>query len=334
MKYEITYFRLARFRFEAKPKYRLCLPAYKGSTLRGGFGQTLKRVVCVTKNKECQNCLLKEKCAYSYIFETPPPEDTTRLRKYPYAPHPFVIEPPLERKQQEYTQEKELSFNLILIGKATDYLPYFVFAFDKLGEIGLGTGKGKYWLKEVRSVKDGSHDGRLIYTGEDKIFKDSYILITGEDILEESRKYHGKRKITLNFITPTRLKYQEHFIKDLEFHILIRNLLRRISLVSYFHCGQELKLDFKDLIEKAKKVKKENSSLSWYDWQRYSSRQNARMLLGGFTGRLTFSFDGVDPDHFLPFILLGSYIHVGKGTSFGLGKYEVVKEGAERVGKV
>ena len=319
---EIEGFKIGRFKFIAKPKDRLYLPEYKGSTLRGGFGQNLKRAVCVIKNRECKNCLLKEKCVYSYIFETPPPQDATRLRKYPYAPHPFVIEPPLERKE-EYDRDEELSFNLVLIGKATEYLPYFVFAFDKLGEVGLGQGNGKYWLREVRCLKGNSDNGRLIYTGEDNTFKDSYALISGEDILEECRKYYGKRKITLNFATPTRIKYQEHFVKDLEFHILIRNLLRRISLVSYFHCDKELKVDFKSLIEMAKKVKKEDSNLSWYDWQRYSSRQNTKMLLGGFIGRVTFSFDGIDSRQFLPFILLGSYIHVGKGTSFGLGKYEI-----------
>jgi len=96
--------------------------------------------------------------------------------------------------------------------------------------------------------------------------------------------------------------------------------------VSYFHCGKELKVDFRNLIEKAKKVKKEDSNLGWYDWQRYSARQNTRMLLGGFIGKVTFSFDGVEPEQFLPLVLLGSYIHIGKGTSFGLGKYEISKE--------
>jgi len=323
LKDEIKDFKVARFKLVAKPEDRLCLPEYKGSTLRGGFGQVLKRVVCITRNKECKNCLFKEKCAYSYIFETPPPKDTTRLRKYPYAPHPFVIEPPLEA-QGEYKKEEELSFNLILIGKAIDYLPYFVFAFDKLGEFGIGRGKGRYWLKEVRCLEDNSDKGHLMYTGKDKIFKDSYTVISGEDILEECKKYYGKRKITLKFLTPTRLKFEEHFTKELESHILIRNLLRRISLLSYFHCDKELKVDFKDLIKEAKKVKRGNSDLSWYDWQRYSARQRTRMLLGGFIGKLTFSFDGVDPGQFLPFILLGSHIHVGKGTSFGLGKYEIV----------
>ncbi|MDI7261613.1 MAG: CRISPR system precrRNA processing endoribonuclease RAMP protein Cas6, partial [Thermodesulfobacteriota bacterium] len=35
-------------------------------------------------------------------------------------------------------------------------------------------------------------------------------------------------------------------------------------------------------------------------------------------------FEG-DFEPFMPFLLLGEFIHVGKGTSFGLGKYEIMR---------
>jgi len=41
---------------------------------------------------------------------------------------------------------------------------------------------------------------------------------------------------------------------------------------------------------------------------------------GRFVGSITFEGDF---EEFLPFLMLGEYIHVGKGTSFGLGKYEI-----------
>jgi CRISPR/Cas system endoribonuclease Cas6 (RAMP superfamily) len=44
------------------------------------------------------------------------------------------------------------------------------------------------------------------------------------------------------------------------------------------------------------------------------------MMMGGFLGSISFTGDFKE---FLPFIILGQYIHVGKGTSFGLGKYEI-----------
>jgi hypothetical protein len=38
---ELSKVRFARFRFHLKAQTPLCLPPYKGSTLRGGFGLTL-----------------------------------------------------------------------------------------------------------------------------------------------------------------------------------------------------------------------------------------------------------------------------------------------------
>ena len=67
-------------------------------------------------------------------------------------------------------------------------------------------------------------------------------------------------------------------------------------------------------------VKVKESSLKWFDWERYSGRQETKMKMGGFIGSV--SFEGTFTP-FVPYVLLGSYIHVGKGTSFGLGKYEV-----------
>ena len=42
--------------------------------------------------------------------------------------------------------------------------------------------------------------------------------------------------------------------------------------------------------------------------------------MGGFVGDISFKGD---LEKFLPFIALGEYIHLGKGTSFELGKYEI-----------
>ena len=42
------------------------------------------------------------------------------------------------------------------------------------------------------------------------------------------------------------------------------------------------------------------------------------MLLGGVVGQITYCGN---LQEFLPLRRLGEYIHVGKGTSFGLGKY-------------
>ena len=72
----------------------------------------------------------------------------------------------------------------------------------------------------------------------------------------------------------------------------------------------------------ASKIKVKERNTKWHDWERYSARQDTRMKMGGFIGNI--SFEG-DLGEFMPFIKTGEIIHVGKGTSFGLGKYEIVK---------
>ena len=119
-------FTIARFQFNLSPLEEIRLPLYKGSTLRGGFGHAFKRVVCIQKGKVCNDCMVKSTCVYSYIFETSPPEDTEILRLYKNIPHPFVIEPPLT-SQRLFKKDEEITFNLILIGKAIQYLPYFIY---------------------------------------------------------------------------------------------------------------------------------------------------------------------------------------------------------------
>ena len=336
-------FKLGQFQFLLKLLDSVYLPEYKGSTLRGAFGHAFKRVVCVARDKPCISCLLKGKCVYSYVFETPPPPDTTKMRKYPYAPHPFVITPPIEPRR-DYQKGETLSFDLTLIGKSIDYLPYFIYTFDEMGRTGIGKARGRYQLEEVRTIEAGQRskvkgereeerakwsnekggNGIPIYSGKDKILRNNFHIIDGQDLLA----FHlSPSALHLRFLTPTRLKFDGKLSPQLEFHILIRNLLRRISLLSYFHCDKELELDFRGIIEKAREVRVEKSNLTWFDWERYSNRQETTMMMGGFTGSIIFEGE-LEP--FLPFLQLGEYTHVGKGTSFGLGRYEITKTGQDR----
>ncbi len=308
-----------KFQLRLIAKEQLILPVYKGSTFRGGFGNAFKRIVCTLKNKECPDCILKEKCVYSYVFETSPHSDTAIMRKYEKIPHPFIIEPP-DDKRQSYNSGDEIRFNLILIGRAIDYLPYFIYTFEELGKIGIGKGRGGFELQDV------SCDGEVIYDSKSKTLKTvkgEKLLDISVDTMEEDMASQTSpcSNLSLSFLTPARIKYNSHLILDLEFHILIRHLLRRIAILSYFHCGIDTSgWDFKGIIEMAKKAKVKESRLKWDDWERYSARQDARMKMGGFVGEITFE-GNIAP--FMPLIKAGEILHIGKGTSFGLGKYEI-----------
>ena len=244
------------------------------------------------------------------------------LRKYPAAPHPFVIEPPLDPRRL-WEPGEEITFGLVLIGRGIDYLPYFIYGFEELGRLGIGTGKGTYSLVRVAGEADhGARDGwKAIYAGDRGVLTDGFRVRTGREAGNDHEHAHDTiSRVAMQFLTPARLKFESHLADTLEFHILIRNLLRRLSTLSYFHCGQRLELDFKGLIERAKRVAKVKSTLRWVDWERYSARQQTAMLMGGLVGSVTFEGS---VGEFLPFLRLGEWVHVGKGTVMGLGLYEL-----------
>lgn len=66
----LSNFRFAKFNFLIYPQELLHLPKFKGSTFRGGFGHAFRHISCAIKSKTCVDCLLKDKCVYSYVFET------------------------------------------------------------------------------------------------------------------------------------------------------------------------------------------------------------------------------------------------------------------------
>ena len=315
----LDHFKFAKFTFVIEATEEISLPIYKGAVFRGGFGYGFKRIVCVQHaNKSCLECMLKNRCAYSYIFETPLPEDAKVLKLYKTVPHPFVIEPPLDNNRI-VKKDTETAFNLILIGKAIDYLPYFVITFSELGKKGIGKNRSRFILKEVKSVNiDGQ--AQSIYNHEQMALKSSFSILNA-DSLGRMGNHNGNQQIKLEFLTPCRIRFNEKITGKIEFHILIRSLLRRVSSLSIFHCEKELELDFKQLIEDSKSVVLSEDSLQWHDWERYSTRQKRKMSLGGAVGSITYQGD-FKP--FLQLLQLGEYLHVGKGTSFGLGRYVIV----------
>ena len=338
--------RIAKYRFRLEAVERLGLPRYKGSTLRGGFGAVFKRTVCFQKEvKTCADCLLKANCPYAYIFETAPPQDAEVLRTYSDVPLPFVIEPPLDTKTV-YEPGETLDFGLVLVGRAINYLPYFIVVFRELGRVGLGQGRGKYALREVAAVQPLDGFEETIYSAANEMVCERDLSVGWAEIKAQSSKLKVQpptsnlqfptsnlqpptSKLAVNFLTPTRMKHEGRFVVRPEFHVLVRNILRRVSSLYYFHCGEKWEVDYRGIIEAAKGVELAEARTGWVDWERYSRRQQQRMNLGGLVGQVTYEGDasaelstGLEP--FLPLLVLGELVHVGKACVFGNGKYEIV----------
>ena len=326
----LTGLKAARYLFRLIAAEEMRLPPYKGSTLRGGFGTAFRLSSCANPDAaDCRGCLLVQVCAYAYCFESTLPPDSQVLRSLGEIPRPFVIEPPAN-EETVIRAGASLDFGLALIGRAIDYFPYFLLSFQRLGEIGLGKGRrhglGRFKVAGVWSLRpwSGEPPGCLVHDGATGRVNMGAVEIA--DTAAVAKRINRFRDSTLNtqnsklqvsFLTMTRLKSEEALARRPEFHILLRALLRRVSSLAYFHGGERLEADFPGLASRARQVRLVGDGTRWRDWTRYSSRQDARMELGGLVGEA--EYEG-EMGEFLPWLVWGELVHVGKNATFGLGR--------------
>lgn len=305
---------LARYRLWFQAHTPVTLPRFAGSTWRGTLGHALKKAVCVTRQPHCRSCMLLHACAHAYIFETPPSPGAGKMRKYTAAPHPFVLSPP--DGPHQLSPGDEYPLDLTLIGQGNRHLPYVIHALSLGARNGIGKTRGA--LELIRVDQAVTVDAMDLQT----------IFIPGQPVqtlpaLTPSIPATPKQPITLTLHTPLRLKRDGHTVQPDEFHFadLFSNLLRRVSMLSYFHTDTPLDTDFAQLTQAARAWQADHARLQWQSWQRYSSRQKAHVNMDGLTGQLTLPHEGIEP--FWPYLWLGQFIHAGAGTVMGQGRYQL-----------
>ena len=289
------------------------LPYYKGSTFRGEFGRALKRVVCALRRNDCTECLLRHKCIYFQVFETPSSSEEIKETRIAAPPHPFVIEPPLTQ-ETHFKIGDHFDFHLLLFGPTNEYLPYFIYAFEQMGSIGIGkrvNGKrANFVLKNITA------NGKQIYSHKEQILKKN---VPYQNLILHDKKQisDGILTIKITIETPLRIKFENRLAATLPFHVLVRAMLRRVSSLFNYYGDGEPELDYRGMVGRAKDIQIADSNLTWFDWRRYSNRQDQAMLMGGMLGSVTYQGKFGE---YLPLIDLCAKVHLGKQTSFGLGK--------------
>lgn len=300
---------LAVFDFVYRSEAELRLPRYAGSAWRGAFGRALKRTVCVVRGTPCPDCLLYRSCIYPYVFETPPPPDSAKMRRYPAAPHPFVLRIDPRQTGPDYR------LGVILFGRADRSLPYFIHALEQAGRAGIGGHRQALELVAVdQAIPSGSEGWQTVHARNQPLRMAPATTVTVPDPPAE---------LVIELLTPLRLQHKGHLVTPatLRFADLFGALLRRISMLSYFHTDTPLEVDFAALARSAATVGLLEPKLRWYDWTRYSSRQDTTLAMGGLLGQ--FRLRGAELEPFWPYLWLGQWTHAGKGATMGLGQYSI-----------
>jgi len=311
-----------KYRFRLITRKSFSLPAYPGSTIRGALGWAIRKTSCPEGlwEEDCKNCNHLETCVYPFLFKTlSKPEHRGFMRKYENPPPPFIISIPTHTKTV-YKKDDPLSFELTLFGEANKFLPIFLLAVQRMAEDGLGSERGNL---EVLALDALYEDGSFmeIYTPERNKLTNANNKYAFDTFLSFSFPCD---LVILRFLTPLRLHFADQQeetssenrkrIVDFPppFSLLITRILERTVLIARYYCEAESENDpdFSDLVRQTEAVKILRSQLELVSFH----RETLKGLLGSiaYSGELT---------PFLPLLKAGEHIHIGKATSFGLGKY-------------
>ncbi len=223
--------------------------SFIGSTLRGAFGVSLKKVVCINPSYECEGCFAKDNCLYYDFYE-----EKNKAHQYRFD---FELD------------QKSYDFCLYLFEEATDKLPYVVSAIHKmLTEQGLGVKREKF---EIESI-----------TCNDKvIYKDEKFDLKDIKPKEFKPKENSSTQIKLSFITPLRMKYQGKLLSNKPpLEILLYSINNRLNEIKNL---PKTKLTFKPY------YKEKSLAVRFVDQTRRSNRQKRKLQIGGIKGNIIYS---------------------------------------------
>jgi len=285
-----------RFSFDSNVK----IPQHLGSAWRGAFGHHLKKIVCMFKHGSCAHCPLLTSCAYTMIFESEHCFDSNETH-LGSVPSPYVLYPVIKNS--------EMHLYVTLIGKqAAGFFPFILHAFRLAGE---------------GEVAHTTFD----YEGVDFFDGDAWNMLQGSPLPLSNIPVPNIQGLSIRMHVPIRFKYQGHLVTPDSLNLILWLSALHRRLLSLATCWGDEQL-MQKMCNISVDEQWQTSDIRWLDIQRYSSRQKTAMKMGGIVGTFTLSAKQVQT--LWPLLYLGQWLHVGKLTTMGLGKYDMVAlEGGE-----
>lgn len=302
MLFEPPPLRMARLRFEMRPKGTLRLPLEeRGNALRGALGTNLRRAVCEPSCNDTKSCPRRDECPLARLFE-PRCEAAARFGAQD-APRPFLFRPPLD-PDPDFSANRPLIFELRLFGSAIADAVHFVVPLLELAKTGLA---GR--LLEPVGVSSLDWMGRA--TQSEPVALDFGWCLDVPPAGPRAR---------IELLTPTRINGRDADSGPPSLAALVRRLRDRISFLSLAWEGRPWIADYGAIATLA-----DRASITSYDglqvtYLRRSTKTGKTQHLSGFRGTVTY--DGVDAALW-PLLRIGEEIHAGRFTEWGLGMYRI-----------
>jgi len=305
---------LAEYQFTYQAQAPITLPELSGTLWHSVLGRALRELSCTTHQPQCDNCPQIKVCDYSLLFRSVPPEPSDLLKNYQSIPTPHLSRSEINTAQKIPTKQF-FTINIILIGHANQKLPQLIKAMQRVGKNGFNKARHKAQLTHIMQ--------KTPYGIERAIQLPNIPPQQGIAMVYPLLK--PLKKLRLIFKTPYRqtgkASHRPHFLLE---HFIM-TLIRRISLLQYFHTGKKLNTDFIYLKQLAQNLPLQNQQLQKSCIPSLSKRKNQHYQNTGWTGYLDLDLSAHQA--LWEYLYIGQWLNVGKNASMGFGQYQLIDLG-------
>jgi len=335
----VSAFTAHRLRFEGRAETPILLADHQGAAIRGALFHALRGrpdrpgfCLCPAR-PHCRGCPSLAGCPVSFLLATV--DDGGR--RGGDVPRPYTVEPPLEA-HGDYRPGDPFQFGLTVFARALSLFPYVVVAARRLEDEGIGrpirdgrglARPGRFRLERLVAANPLAGAEQVVLQRGDDLVSVPAVPVTHDLVLARAAALAARwpgaaGTLTLEFLSPTRLVEGGRLLRGPAFRPLVQRLFERLSSLWERYGGEELPIDFGDLLARAAGVRLVADATRWIAVRGYSTRQEAPKRLDGFAGRATYEGD-LRP--LLPWLIWGEVTHAGKDAVKGCGLYRIVEAG-------
>ncbi len=329
-------------RFTVETETPIDLNRFKGSAIRGAWESHLRTLYCAQTNTADR--AHQALCPVCYLLSRDTRSGADR--------RPYALQPTLD-SATTFAPGERFQFSFSVFGEAAQFIPYIVLA---VGQMGQSQGLGK-----KRRIDSPPDDGQPPRKARPRWERGHFRLVGIEAVDPLTRQVHPlfdpetariqaptdplgedavqaacarlqsaiearSGRLTLDFLTPTRIIQQKKLVKTADFVPFFTRLVDRFDALAQQYAAYPRlpKAERDHLLALARQVTLVSDETTWWDVEGYSSRLNQTQKLGGYLGSATYqaATPNIWPS-LLPWLVWGTIIQVGKHTVKGCGMYEL-----------
>lgn len=320
-----------RYVFACEALSSLQFKKFPGAELRDAFGLALKTQRCTRRRRDgtpeseafCAGC----ECDYGQIFN---PVENVGPHKRIDSARPYLLD--AAHLQSELLPFEQWSFGVTLIGRLQAIWPVFVQAFEWLGKRGLGwnwaAGAGRFRVLQVTALDNEALENEEEGSRAIPLWDATTGSLRGDNAVanvfhwarcEDQAQHFSPRRLTIALQSPLQLRQSHRH--QFQFSDLWNGLTTRLQTLSHAYCGAAIEADFVRLARLSQSIRVQQHLLHWQRQSRFSYEKEEVVSANGWIGQITFEGD-LRP--FLPALVAGQWLGVGRHCVLGNGQYRLI----------